>query len=81
MKCYGCSNQLSLLRARQRLGLTHQVPGQCQTQVLLAIPVRGTVKGEGGALQKGEDKVWLEQGRTNPLVPADSFQANQLSSN
>ena len=81
MKCYGCSDQLSLLRARQRLGLTHQVAGQGQTQVLLGVPVRGTVKGEGGALQEGEDKVWLEESRANPLMPADSFQANQLSSN
>ena len=81
MKCYGCSDQLSLLRARQRLGLTHQVPRQGQTQVLLGIPVRSTVKGEGGALQEGEDKVWLEEGRADPLMPADSFQANQLSSN
>ena len=81
MKCYGCSDQLSLLRARQRLGLTHQVPGQGQTQVLLGIPVRGTVKGEGGALQEGEDEVWLEKGRADPLMSADSFQAYQLSSN
>ena len=81
MKCYGCSDQLPLFRARQRLGLTHQVPGQGQAQVLLGIPVRSTVKGEGGALQEGEDQIWLEEARAHPLVPADSFQAHQLSSN
>ena len=81
VKSNGCGNQLSFLRARQGFGLAHQMTGQGNTQTLIRVPLRSSVKGKGHTLYHGEDEIRLKEGRANPPMPAYGLQARHLACN